>query len=109
MERNAVLLLFGVRCLNQCIRFLVRLRSEGMIMALEKELETYQRELPSLLSHEGKYVLIHDTQVAGFWDTYEDALQAGYTRFKLTPFLVKRVQGVEAVQYFTRDITACQS
>jgi hypothetical protein len=78
-------------------------------MALEKELETYHRELPNMLTNEGKYVLIHEDDVAGFWDTYEDALQAGYERFGLKPFLVKRVQAVETVQYFTRDIKTCPS
>jgi hypothetical protein len=78
-------------------------------MALEKELETYHRELPNMLTNEGKHVLIHEDNVAGFWDTYEDALQAGYERFGLKPFLVKRVQAVETVQYFTRDIKICPS
>jgi hypothetical protein len=78
-------------------------------MALEKELETYARELPNLLANERKFVLIHGEEIAGFWDTYEDALQAGYQRFGLTPFLVKRVEGIETVQYFTRDISICQS
>jgi hypothetical protein len=45
-------------------------------MALEKELETYHRELPNMLTNEGKYVLIHEDDVAGFWDTYEDRLEA---------------------------------
>jgi hypothetical protein len=78
-------------------------------MALEKELATYQAKLPELLAHEGKFVLIHGEDVAGLWDTYEDALKAGYERFKLDAFLVKRIQGVEQVQFFTRDLASCQS
>ena len=78
-------------------------------MALEKELATYQREREKLLAHQGKFVLIHGDDVAGYWDTYEDALQAGYSRFKLEPFLVKRIEAVERVQFFTRDIPACPS
>ena len=66
-------------------------------MVLDTEIQTYERELPSLLSNEGKFVLIRKTDVAGFFDTYEDAVQAGYDRFGLDPFLVKRVEAVEEV------------
>ncbi len=78
-------------------------------MALEKELETYQRELPKLIAQEGKYVLIHGGTVAGPWDTYEDALKAGYANFSLKPFLVKKIQALEQVQFFSRDLPLCQS
>jgi hypothetical protein len=60
--------------------------------ALEKELRTYHRELPRLLADaEGKFAVIHGDEVSGTWETYEDALQAGYDRYQLTPFLVKKV------------------
>ena len=75
-------------------------------MALEKELATYERKLPELLAHEGKFVLVHGDEVHGLWDTYENALQAGYQQFGLTSFLVKRIQGVEQVLNFTRDVHA---
>ncbi|MFL5244531.1 MAG: hypothetical protein ACJ8FY_20720 [Gemmataceae bacterium] len=78
-------------------------------MALEEELTTYRREQDKLLAHEGKFVLIHSNDIAGYWDTYEDALQAGYSRYKLQPFLVKRIEAVEGVQFFTRDVSACHS
>jgi len=48
--------------------------------------------LPRLLSEEGKFVVIRGQEVAGTWGTYEDALQAAYERFGLTPFLVKKIQ-----------------
>ncbi len=73
-------------------------------MALEKEISTYYRELDNLLLNEGKFVLIQDDKVEGIFDTYEDALKVGYERFKLTPFLVKKVQATEQIQFFTRDI-----
>ncbi len=78
-------------------------------MALDREIQTYQKELPNLLQHEGKFVLIHETQVAGFYETYEDAIKAGYEKFALKPFLVKRIQAVEQIQYFTRDLIECPS
>lgn len=77
-------------------------------MALEKELATYHRQLPALLSAgAGKYVLIHGEEVAGVYDTYQDAINEGYTRFRLDPFLVKQVAVTEQVQYITRDLLAC--
>ena len=73
-------------------------------MALEKELETYTRELPQLGEHEGKFVLIHQDEVVDVFQAYEDALKEGYDRFGLDPFLVKQIQAIERVQYFSRDV-----
>ncbi len=50
------------------------------MQALEKEIETYNAKLPELLSHVGKFVLIREETVEGFFDTYTDALRAGYER-----------------------------
>lgn len=71
---------------------------------LEKELETYQRELPKLSSHAGKFALIGGSELLGVYGTYEDALAAGYEKCKMDPFLVKQIQVVEQVQHFTRDV-----
>jgi len=73
-------------------------------MALEKELATYRAKLPELKQHEGKFVLIHGEQVIDTFTSYEDALKAGYKQFNLEPFLVKQIQTVEPVFYFTRAI-----
>lgn len=73
-------------------------------MALEKELETFQRQLPVLLDQEGKFVVISGDQVMGVYEVYEDALKVGYEKCDLKPFLVKKIQSVEQVQYFSRDL-----
>lgn len=75
-------------------------------MALEKELETYRQKLPELAAHEGKYVLIHGDEIVDFFATYEDAIKAGYQKYRLEPFLVKQVLAVEPVFCFTRPIVA---
>ena len=73
---------------------------------LEKELATYERHREELvLANEGKFVLIHGDAVAGVWDTYKDALASGYSQFGLEPFLVKRIEGIERVLCFTRDLS----
>lgn len=73
-------------------------------MALEQELATYKAKLAELLQHEGKFVLIHGEDVVDFFAAYEDAIKAGYQHFKLEPFLVKQINVVEAIHYFTRPI-----
>jgi hypothetical protein len=76
-------------------------------MALEKEQATYQRELPKLLESAGKFALVHEDAVVGVFDTYNDALKIGYDKFQLKPFLVKRIQAVEQVHSFTRNLKPC--
>lgn len=73
-------------------------------MALEKELATYQAKLPTMKDHEGKFVLVHGEDIIDFFSTYEDAIKAGYQKFNLNPFLVKRVQATEPVFFITRSI-----
>ncbi|MGC4004887.1 MAG: hypothetical protein QM811_17930 [Pirellulales bacterium] len=58
----------------------------------------------------GKFALIGDDALVGLWETYEDALQAGYQRFGIAKrFLVKKIQGSENILYFTRDVVPAQS
>lgn len=77
---------------------------------LETEQKTYEQNKESLVKdHDGKFVLIHEKEVDSTWDSYEDALQAGYDRFGLKPFLVKQIERIEPIHFFSRDITACQS
>lgn len=78
-------------------------------MALEKELATYHAKLPELKGSEGKFVLIHGTEVIDTFTSYEDAIKEGYARFKLEPFLVKQIQAIEQVQLVTRLVAPSHS
>lgn len=78
-------------------------------MPLEKELETYKRELGGLLDRAGKYVVIFGDVVIGVFGDYEDALRAGYEKVGLKPFLVKRIEAVDTIHYFSRDISPCRT
>ncbi len=80
-------------------------------MSLEKELQTFQKELPRLLIESpGKYALVKGDSVESVWATYEDAIQEGYNRFELEPFMVKRIQLIERVKHITRNVTPiCRS
>jgi hypothetical protein len=59
----------------------------------EADLAAYLRELPRLLTegHAGRYALIKGDDVVSVWDTQRDVLQAGYDRFDLDPFTVKKI------------------
>jgi hypothetical protein len=58
---------------------------------LQQELATYESKLPELRRDGGKFVLIKQDGVEGIYETYADALNAGYERFKLDQFLVKQI------------------
>ncbi|MGA7724629.1 MAG: hypothetical protein WCA95_05070 [Opitutaceae bacterium] len=73
-------------------------------MALEKELQTYKRELTSLLANEGQYAVVSGDNVVGVFATYEDALKIAYEKCGINSFLIKKIQSVEQIQYFTRVI-----
>jgi predicted secreted acid phosphatase len=81
--------------------------SAGASMALEKELATYKAKLHEMKEHEGKYVLIHGSDVIDYFGTYEDAIKEGYAKFKLEPFLVKQIQSVEQVHFISRLLDPC--
>ena len=78
-------------------------------MALEQELEVYRNRLPDLLrSDRGKFVLIHGGRVDSIWETLDRALQEGYNRFGIAPFLVKEITEQEQEQYFSRNVARCR-
>ena len=82
----------------------------GAVVMFEQEIKVYEKEKNGVLKgQEGKYVLIQGDQIAGIWETYEDAVKAGYLEFALKPFFVKQIQQVEQVFSFTRNLVLCQS
>lgn len=81
----------------------------GAQMALEKELDTYKSKLSELTASEGKFVLIHESQISGIFDTYADAIKEGYEKFGLKPFLVKQIQVIERVQFVSRFADPCHT
>jgi len=78
-------------------------------MALEREVKTYKDKLPELQANEGKFVLICGDEVVGIFDSYQDALSAGYDRCGINPFLVKQISTVEVLASFTRDLDLCRT
>ena len=71
-----------------------RLRQEAVseLDQLAREIEAYEANRERLLRDaRGKFVLIHDDQIAGTYDTEGDAIDAGYRRFGNVPFFVRQV------------------
>jgi hypothetical protein len=78
-------------------------------MALEQEMAIFKRELPSLLkSDSGRFALVSSVGVDSVWDSVDDALQAGYSKFGLEPFLVKEIVAHEIPKYCSRNVR-CRS
>jgi hypothetical protein len=77
-------------------------------MALETEMQVYRLHLLDLLGvnniNEGKYTVISGDRIRGPFETYESALDFGYSHYGLTPFLVKKIERNETVMYFSRDL-----
>ena len=71
-------------------------------MALDAEIKFYEDKLDELLAHEGKFVVIKGQDIIGFFESYIDALQVAYGKFHSEPFLVKKIQAVEQVQFVAR-------
>ncbi len=77
---------------------------------LERELEAFKRELQRLLTNpenKGKVVLICGDAVDSIWPTVDEALNAGYDKFGLKPFLVKEIVEHEKPLYFSRNLKRC--
>lgn len=78
-------------------------------MALEKELETYKQKLPELKADEGKFVLIHGTEIVRTFSTYEDAMKEAYASYGPNgSFLVKQIQGIEQAHFISRFFEPCR-
>jgi hypothetical protein len=84
-------------------------RGAKTMPALDREIQTYKNKLPELTASEGKFVLICGDGVMGVFDSYQDALTAGYERCGIKPFLVKQISSVEVLASFTRDLNLCRT
>lgn len=76
-----------------------------MPTVLDNELRTYKKHREELLgTAEGKYVLIHNDQVVGVFESKMDAISQGYRQFGNVPFLVKQVLKIEVPQDFVSNL-----
>ena len=72
---------------------------------LDQELATYEAHRQRLLAdHEGKFVLIHGSELIGVFDSEKDAIDQGFERLGNVPFLVKQILRVELPQSFVTNL-----
>jgi hypothetical protein len=68
--------------------------------SFHREQTVYEANLSLWLpDHEGQYVLIKGEDIGGFYDSRDEALAAGYSRFGIGPLFVKRVSPSEPVYH----------
>ncbi len=73
-----------------------------MAEPLREETRTYEAHVAQWTEHEGQFVLIHGSDVIGFYESYEEALTAGYERFGVAAFFVREVRQQPPVQFVSR-------
>lgn len=73
-------------------------------MSFRREFETYRRRLPELLDrHLGEFALVSGSELTVF-PSYAAAIRAGFTAYGEQPFLVKRVDPLQAISPAIRSL-----
>jgi hypothetical protein len=74
-------------------------------MPLEQELQTSHEQKDHLLEkYKDRYVLIKGDEIVADFESRGDALREGYMRFGHEAFLVKKVEEMEQVNFFSRTL-----
>lgn len=67
---------------------------------LEAELRLFEGRLAEwFIHHEGKYALVKGGEIAGFFDTAENAYGEGVRRWGIAPFLIRQVLSEDPVEH----------
>jgi hypothetical protein len=67
---------------------------------LEKNLKYFKEQLPKLLETDvGRFAVGRSGDDFSCWDTYPDAIQWGYQKYGLKPFIVKQVVRFERPEF----------
>jgi hypothetical protein len=73
--------------------------------SLNREQAVYEANLSRWLSdHEREYILIKGDQVDGSYESRDEALTAGYSRFGIGPLFVKQVSPSESIHHIPNAI-----
>ncbi len=73
---------------------------------LDIEIEYFnQHRIEWLEHHAGKIALVKGNSVHGFYDTYDNALVAGYDKLGMVSFLLKEVRLKDEVFYFPSPLS----
>ena len=67
--------------------------------ALDEQIAVYQSIRDDLeREHMGKWVVVHDGVVAGYFETHWDAAEAAVQRFGDGPYLIREIGAPDALQ-----------
>lgn len=77
-------------------------------MPFEREIAAYESHLIDLLDSPGQYVIILGEEISGPFATLDEALDGGYDKYGLKPFMVKQIHKPEPIHYFSRDLPGCR-
>jgi hypothetical protein len=74
-------------------------------MPLEQELQTFHEQKEHVLEkYKDRFVLIKGDAIVADFESRGDTLREGYKRFGHKAFLVKQVEEVEQVNFFSRSL-----
>ena len=78
-----------------------------MSVLLEKEYKFFLSHLDEFIpGHQNQFVLIKGRTIVDFYNSYEEALDAGLKNFGNVPFFIKIVQKSEEVHFFHQGIVS---
>ncbi len=67
-------------------------------MAFEIENHFYEKNKSKFLKkYEGKFVTILGNEIGGVYESFEDALNAGYEKFGLSQFMLRKIEKKDPV------------
>ncbi len=67
---------------------------------LDIELEYFDQNREKWFKHHaGKFALVKGTTIFGFYDNYNNALNAGYSYYGVVPFLIKEVLLEDRIEF----------
>lgn len=73
---------------------------------LDTEVEYFdQHRIEWLEHHGGKIALVKGNSIHGFYDTYDNALIAGYEKFGIVSFLLKEVRLKDEILFFPSPLS----
>ena len=68
-----------------------KMNGDARAQEIDKNLQFFLKEMPKLAGQQGKFALLKDRKIVGFYDTPADAVEAGDTLFQDKIFSIQQV------------------
>jgi hypothetical protein len=70
-----------------------------MTTILDKEIQFFEKMKPQLMEHHfGKFVVIHNKQLVGTYDSFNKAAEEALRQFGKGPYLIRQVIGNDPIK-----------